>query len=42
MLPHVTLTLARGPNFLERSVSHGYETDALLRADGQLDPVRGA
>ena len=28
MLPHVILTLARGSDFSERSVSHGYGIDA--------------
>lgn len=38
MLPHVTLTLARGPDFPEGSVDHGYEIDAPLGPDGHLDP----
>ena len=39
MLHHVKLTLARGPDFPDGSTSHGYEIDAPLGADGQLDPV---
>jgi hypothetical protein len=40
MLPHVTLTLARRPDFPDGSVDHGYEIDAPLGAGGELDPVR--
>ena len=39
MLHHVRLTLARGPDFPDGSNSHGYEIDAPLGADGQLDPA---
>ncbi|KQT50602.1 hypothetical protein ASG52_07295 [Methylobacterium sp. Leaf456] len=39
MLPHVTLTLTRGPDFPDGSVDRGYEIDAPLDAGGGLDPA---
>jgi hypothetical protein len=33
------LPLSRGPGFPEGGIDHGYEFDAPLGADGELDPV---